>query len=145
MSVITARTALTLGLGILLSAAAQAQSMSIGEFEYRNSCVQCHGESGKGDGPVKDFLSGAVPTDLTRLATANGGVFPIERMFSVIEGSESATVHGTRDMPVWGSRYLQRTMQPQADISGFSLDESRLYARTRILALIEYLSTIQAD
>ncbi len=61
--------------------AAQAQDMTLGEFEYQNSCVACHGVSGKGDGPVTDFLSGAVVPDLTvsakqqrRGVSGNGGV-----------------------------------------------------------------------
>ena len=33
------------------------EAKSLGEFEYRNSCVQCHGTSGEGDGPVAQFLT----------------------------------------------------------------------------------------
>lgn len=134
-------------LGMSVSSLANAEGMSIGEFEYRNSCIQCHGESGKGDGPVTDFLSGGVPPDLTMLKKNNGGVFPIQKVFEVIEGSRgaTATIHGTRDMPMWGSRYMARVEAPQDDGSGYSPEESRLYARTRILALAEYLSTLQED
>ena len=45
--------AICLSLGIVGSGvAAHAQGMTLGEFEYQNSCVACHGISGKGDGPV---------------------------------------------------------------------------------------------
>ena len=55
-----------LSIGIVATgASAQAQDMTFGEFEYKNSRVACHGASGNGDGPVGDFLSGAVPSDLT--------------------------------------------------------------------------------
>jgi mono/diheme cytochrome c family protein len=65
--------AIAIGVGAFLSA--EAQAISLGEFEYRNSCAQCHGLSGKGDGLVASSLK-KVPTDLTVLQKSNGGVFP---------------------------------------------------------------------
>ena len=130
-----------LGLGVLL--ASEAQAISLGEFEYRNSCVQCHGVSGSGDGPVSEFLSGAVTADLTVLQKNNGGIFPVQAVYSIIEGREEVGAHGTRDMPMWGGRYRYRVTADPDDI--FSPEETDLYVRTRILSLIEYLATLQVD
>lgn len=118
-----------------------AQEMTLGEFEYQNSCIACHGASGKGDGPVSDFLSGAVVPDLTVLQENNGGVFPVAAVYKVIEGSDVVSVHGTRDMPIWGKRLSQRA-ERSAD-APFSPTDAELYSRTRILALVDYLASIQ--
>lgn len=126
-----------LALGVLLTPLAQA--MSLGEFEYRNSCAQCHGMSGKGDGPVGAFLK-SMPPDLTVLQKGNGGVFPVTKVYSVIDGSEAVDLHG-RAMPLWGNRYRARIA---ADPDGnFSPADTEVYVTMRILSLIEYLSTIQ--
>ena len=44
-------------------------------------------------------------------------------------------------MPLWGNRYRMRVEQ-NADFA-FPPEERAEYVRTRILALIEYLSTLQ--
>lgn len=120
---------------------AAAQGMSLGEFEYNNSCVACHGASGKGDGPVSDFLSGAQNANLTLLQKNNGGVFPVEAVFNMIEGSDMAGAHGTRDMPIWGDRFRDR-IEDDAD-PHFTPVTRDIYAGTRVLALIEYLASLQ--
>ena len=68
------------------------------------------------------------PADLTRLSEANGGVFPLVRVFDVIDGRLDAELHGPREMPVWADRHKQMA------------DE---LARRRILQVIEYISTLQ--
>jgi mono/diheme cytochrome c family protein len=130
--------------GALVSGSAiQAQEMTLGEFEYLNSCVACHGASGKGDGPVTDFLSGATVPDLTVLQSNNGGVFPVTAVYETINGAEAASAHGTRDMPIWGDRFRERA---EGDSDPYFLGSSAQgYANTRILALIEYLASIQVD
>ena len=114
--------------------------MSLGEFEYRNSCAQCHGVSGKGDGPVASSLTKS-PPDLTMLQKNNGGVFPVTNVYSIIEGNADVRVHGSRDMPVWGNRFRGRIKDDETRASRRA--DSDEYITTRILALIEYLSTIQ--
>ncbi len=135
----TAVFALALG----ASGAANAQGKSLGEFEYRNSCLQCHGADGKGDGPVAPYLRDK-PTDLTLLKKNNDGVFQVDEIYKVIVGSSAtqAGVHG-RDMPLWGERYRQR-LKDEPDYY-YSPVDTALYAGTRILALIEYLSTLQVE
>ncbi len=120
-----------------------AQALSLGEFEYQNSCIACHGASGRGDGPMVRFLSETGAPDLTMLAKNNGGVFPVTRIYEVIEGTDMGTVHGSREMPIWGNRYRTR-IDPVTD-PAFSPEETDAYVRTRILSLIEYLSTLQQE
>jgi len=129
---------IAIGVGAFLSA--EAQAISLGEFEYRNSCAQCHGLSGKGDGPVASSLK-KVPPDLTVLQKSNGGVFPVTKAYSIIEGTVDVRVHGSRDMPVWGNRFRTRVKYDENE--GFSPADTDEYVTTRILALIEYLSTMQ--
>jgi hypothetical protein len=131
-----------IAVGISVFLVAQVQAMSLGEFEYRNSCSQCHGETGKGDGPVAASLKDK-PSDLTTLQRDNGGVFPVSKVYSIIEGSEDIRVHGPRDMPLWGDRYRVRFHDDEYE--SFSRQDTEEYVTARILAVIEYLSTIQAE
>lgn len=125
-----------------MAGSVDAQQMSLGEFEFRNSCAVCHGEDGRGSGPLAGMIE-VGPSDLTVLTRNNGGVFPVESLYGAIDGTAEVRAHGMREMPVWGTRYLARVEEDPA--FDYSPDERASYARTRILALIEYLSTIQAD
>jgi cytochrome c1 len=129
-------------LWLLPSLSASADAMSLGEFEYRNSCSACHGPKGDGDGPLAQYLTIQTLPQLSMLQKNNGGVFPVQRVYSVIDGTADVAAHGNRDMPVWGQRYRAR-IDPETDFE-FGPEETEAYVRTRILALIEYLSTIQA-
>ncbi|ANT61163.1 hypothetical protein AYJ57_12775 [Salipiger sp. CCB-MM3] len=122
----------------------QSAGMSLGEFEYMNSCAACHGAKGQGDGPIAKFLETQTLPVLTTLQQNNGGVFPVQQIYQIIEGSEDVSVHGARDMPVWGQRYRARVNDSGEDFD-FGPAETEAYVRTRILALIEYLSTMQEE
>ena len=112
-----------------------------GRNEFLRSCASCHGVSGKGDGPVAKSLSPR-PSDLTRLSEANNGVFPVSRVHEIIDGRIESLVHGTRDMPVWGERYMREMISPESP--GFvSKEWAEAMVRRRILALVEYISTLQ--
>jgi mono/diheme cytochrome c family protein len=118
----------------LMGGTAFAQgSVDFGKNEYQASCASCHGVSGKGDGAMKAYLT-KPPTDLTRLARDNGGVFPHQRLWEVIDGRAYAVIgsHGAREMPVWGYVYRAEDTQP-AD----------LHARNRITSLLDYMARIQ--
>jgi len=113
-----------------------------GRREYMSNCAVCHGVDGQGKGPLyaTGFLA-REPTDLTRLASANRGVFPIERVYQVIDGRQAVSAHGPRDMPVWGDEYYEEGALP--DVLGVVSPEA--YVRARILALIDYLARMQAS
>lgn len=129
-----------LAVGASAAARAQEKSMTIGEMEYRNSCVQCHGPAGKGDGPMAVVLKAGAP-DLTGLQKANGGVFPVSRVYGIIKGEDPGGAHGSSEMPAWGLRY--RIAAP--DMVGLygSKEDEQAFVQARILGLIEYISSLQ--
>jgi mono/diheme cytochrome c family protein len=74
---------------------------------YKAYCAVCHGPSAKGDGPMAASLKTA-PSDLTRISSRNGGMFPLAKVRRIIAGEEPlAAGHGTRQMPVWGPIFSQ--------------------------------------
>ena len=91
---------------VCVSASWSADKEDIGKREYDNNCIACHGADGKG-GIYVDFLK-TTPPDLTQLTKANGGVFPLERVYGAIDGRQQVKSHGTREMPIWGRDYQIR-------------------------------------
>jgi mono/diheme cytochrome c family protein len=117
------------------------QAENLGQKEFLRSCASCHGESGKGDGPVAKSLV-KPPADLTKLSAKNNGVFPISRVYETIDGRIQSLTHGTREMPVWGDTYMQDvTNRDSRDFTSKEMAEALV--RQRILALVEYISTLQ--
>lgn len=120
---------------------AYAAERSIGEREYLGKCAVCHGVTGKGDGWMAEYLKHRPPA-LTGVKKNNGGVFPFDRMYQVIDGRKQVQLHGPRDMPVWGGVYRVETETAyDAYIGQYYPDEATV--RARILALIEYISRLQ--
>ncbi len=117
-----------------------AQQVTLGEFEFMNSCAACHGADGKGIGSISGFLNQPVP-DLTQLQKNNGGVFPVTATYAFISGESEVGAHGSRDMPAWGRRY---TIRGENDPE-FGEAATREYVNLRILALVEHLASIQAE
>lgn len=115
--------------------------VDLGKREFMNRCAVCHGQSGKGDGGAMDILKTA-PADLTTLSRKNGGVFPFERVYSVIDGRQLVKSHGTRDMPIWGKDYSTETAKAGEHYVDVPYD-MEMYVRSRILSLIDYLNRIQ--
>lgn len=116
-----------------------AERLDIGKREYGESCAACHGANGKGGGSFAQALQLTVP-DLTLLARNNGGVFPVARVYEVIDGREDVKAHGTREMPIWGKHFSARATPEYDDYPHVA--ES--FTRARILAVIDYLYRIQA-
>ena len=81
------------------------------------------------------------PSDLTVLQQENGGVFPVSSVYAIIDGSRATGVHGTSDMPAWGMRYSAKA--PGALGYYYTEDDADAFVRGRILALVEYISTLQ--
>jgi mono/diheme cytochrome c family protein len=121
-------------------AASAAQDVSVGEREYMNSCAQCHGADGAGEGVMAGFLTTTVP-DLSQLQASNDGVFPVSAVYAIIDGSSTSGVHGTSEMPAWGDRYMAQTPRMLGEFYG--PEDQEAFVRGRILALIEYISTLQ--
>ena len=138
------RVAAAAAAGMIVSmSTAWSQEISAGQREFESNCAVCHGKTGKGDGPVAQVLIQTVP-DLTVLSKANGGVFPVARMYEVIDGRAAIVAHGLRDMPVWGYEYAAEAaaaMRVNPDQDG----NAEALVQARILTLIEYLETLQAE
>ena len=100
---------------------------------FERFCAACHGEQGRGDGPVAGTLSVLVP-DLTRLAQRNDGRYPAARIRDIIDGRSIVIAHGTRYMPVWGYEFW---VEEGAD--AVAEDEARIM----IDRLVDYLQSIQ--
>ena len=128
-------------ISLALVAPAAAQNMTLGEFEFMNSCAACHGADGKGDGSITGYLNQSVP-DLTQLQKDNGGVFPVTAAYSFIAGGAEVGAHGSRDMPAWGRRYMIRA---EGDPDFLGGEVAQEYVNIRILALIEHLAGIQQN
>jgi mono/diheme cytochrome c family protein len=124
------------------------QPFDLGMREYQSNCAVCHGATGKGDGPYMRFLAykGKGVGDLTLIAKRNGGAFPFQRVYELIDGTQEIEAHGPRDMPVWGKDYLQqaRDAHRERDYGSGGRYDPELFARTRILALTDYLNRLQA-
>lgn len=102
-------------------------SAAEGQKLFMKYCTSCHGPDAKGHGPVAPSLK-KQPADLTHIALENGK-FPHYRIEQTITGEQMTGVHGTREMPVWGS-ILRRK-------GGEGLMKLEIYNLTK------YLETIQ--
>jgi mono/diheme cytochrome c family protein len=132
--------ALFAGISTLLicqSAAAQAR-FDLGKWEYDTHCASCHGLNGKGAGPFTPFLK-KPPSDLTGISRMNGGVFPVDPIYQIIDGRQEVMWHGPRDMPIWGSDYLAEVRKGLAT----GMQDSETSVRFRIMTLVDYLNRIQ--
>jgi mono/diheme cytochrome c family protein len=116
-----------------------AEKIDMGQREYYTNCAICHGPTGKGDGPFASQIKARVP-DLTVLSKNNSGVFPVARVYEVIDGRQHVMAHGSRDMPIWGDTYKAEGA-PMHDDFPYN---SEAFVRGRILLLIDYLYRIQA-
>jgi mono/diheme cytochrome c family protein len=125
----------------LVAASAYAAERPFGEREYLGRCAMCHGVAGKGDGWMVEYLKKRPPS-LAVIKKNNGGVFPFDRLYQIIDGRKEVQMHGPRDMPVWGGVYRVETDTTyDAYFGQYYPDEARV--RARILALIDYISRFQ--
>jgi mono/diheme cytochrome c family protein len=136
--------ALLLALGVLLSSVRSQETqpkpqqnktperliVSVkGPDLFRAYCASCHGADAKGNGPVAPALN-SKPADLTTIAERNGGIFPTQRMRTIIAGDEIIIAHGSREMPIWGPIFHQ-------------VEWDQDLGEVRLQNLIKYLQSIQ--
>jgi mono/diheme cytochrome c family protein len=126
---------------LVLMPAVQANSQTPipadpGRGDFMTYCAACHGVSGVGDGTVAEFLTLSA-ANLTQMSLKNGGIFPRQRAIEVIDGRAQVSVHGVRDMPVWGDWF-----KFEADSDGAG-EKTEKVVRERITALVDYLESLQ--
>jgi mono/diheme cytochrome c family protein len=102
-----------------------------GSYTYRTYCATCHGEKGKGDGPLAESLR-FHPPDLTQMAKENGGDYPADVARRIVDGREPIAGRGGPDMPVWGDAFKNSE-------TGF--DDEKV--REKIEAVVEHLRRLQ--
>lgn len=125
-------------LAMMATGALAQGKVDLGKREYDANCASCHGLKGTGDGPSAQYLT-RKPTDLTKLAKANGGVLPVHRLHESIDGTLVVPGHGTREMPTWGNQYRARAAEYYVDVQY----DPDVFVRGRILALIDYIGRLQ--
>ncbi len=108
-----------------------------GEALYAELCAVCHGADAKGNGPAAPALASPAP-DLTQLALANGGEFPSAEVQKAITGETSVVAHGTLEMPMWGKAFEDARLDKKPG-------QRWGVARLRILALTEYIESLQVE
>ena len=97
---------------------------------FHTYCASCHGTAGRGGGPMAMQLR-RMPPDLTQFTRRNGGVFPSEQVYRIVDGREVMS-HGDREMPIWGDAFRMVTGGPGAGV-----------VKARIDAIVRYLAGIQ--
>lgn len=126
-------TALLLALGVHAQAQVKREPIQAiegvsGAASFKAYCAQCHGVSGRGDGPAAKALK-VMPADLTTLAKRNGGRFPDVAVKQVINGDIDNPVHGSREMPMWGQVF--RSVEDPSVVE------------LRVFNLVKYLEEMQ--
>ncbi len=97
---------------------------------YQFYCSSCHGREGRGDGPVGAALK-TPPSDLTKIAFKNGGVFPTKDVEALVtNGRPEVVAHGSSDMPIWGYTFR-----------GLETDDALV--KVRLENVVKYLESIQ--
>ena len=109
---------------------AQRTAANDGHQMYTSYCAPCHGQDGKGNGPVASAMK-SQPTDLTQLARNNHGKYPDTHVVAVLEFGSDLAAHGSATMPVWGPIF--------GNMNRTHLQEKQL----RISNLAHYLESIQ--
>ena len=123
------------GLGLAVVACTPSPK-NAGKQLYKENCTSCHGDGGRGDGPISDQLEPPAP-DLTLIAQRNGGEFPLVDVMSTIDGYSRARV-GNLVMPEFG-----RDLEAGPLVFLDTGDGSKTPTPTRLFALAEYLRSIQ--
>lgn len=95
---------------------------------YMTHCASCHGQDGKGQGPVASALK-TKPTDLTQIAKKNNGKFDEIHVTTFVDGEKTISAHGTRAMPVWGTHFRRTKDRSESSLN--------------VYALMKYIESIQ--
>jgi len=105
---------------------------SNGKQDFLDNCARCHGASGKGSMPGMRNVPGYKAIDLTTLTRTNGGQFPHQKVYDIIDGSKRFQAHLVGDMPQWGLKFKADGTQTDTQV------------KARINALVDYIQTLQA-
>ena len=120
-------------LALIVSGGFAYAAEDAGRVLYVRYCASCHGQAGRGDGPVAPSL-GEKPTDLTRIAEEHGGDYPFLAVCEAIDGTRTVRAHGVSEMPIWGELFQSDPGSPL---------EQQILAGGKVIAIARYLRTLQ--
>ena len=109
----------------------------VGKADFDEYCSGCHGSNGTGNGANDKTIPGVKPTDLTRIAARNGGVFPANEVADAIDGKKPLPSHQRFDMPFWGGNCQASGKE--------SSPASAARAKARIDMIVSYIKTMQVE
>ncbi len=119
---------------LVTACAENTKTTNTGARDYAQYCVECHGATGKGDGPAAAALN-PKPVDLARLSAANGGKFPRANAMAHIYGFTMG--RSESQMPMFGD------LLEGESVPFDSGDGIQTATPVRLVALIEYLEGMQ--
>lgn len=120
------------------TATAQDSVYVLGKSAFGAHCAVCHGEDANGAGDIAELFR-TPPSDLTQLASTNGGAFPFSEVYTTIAGGMGERAHGDSKMPIWGDFFLADSL----DDRGVNASDAEHIVQGRILSLVYYLESIQ--
>lgn len=126
-------TAALAAIALVLAACHGTPRAELGNNLYDEYCASCHGTVTE-EGAVSTTRATEAP-DLTRLAERLGQPLPRETLASYIDGRRELSAHGTREMPVWGTRLYEDYPQTPG---------TEAVREGTVALIIDYLETIQA-
>ncbi|WP_281857788.1 c-type cytochrome [Litoreibacter halocynthiae] len=126
---------IAMAVAILAPLTAAAQDVEAGGDLFMQYCATCHGVDAKGGGPMNSVLV-IQPTDLTRLAAENDGVFPRVRAISRIDGRDPLVSHGS-PMPIYGQFFEGRGETIRGE------DGVMIMTSQPVIDLVAYLEGVQ--
>jgi len=97
-----------------------SQDLDRGKKLYETNCASCHGKDARGGGPVAPALK-SKPTDLTQIAKHNEGKFDEIHVVAFVDGEKTVSAHGTREMPVWGTRFRRTKGSIESSLDVYAL------------------------
>ena len=110
--------------------ASQRSAAPPGQALYLTHCATCHGTSGRGDGPMAQYLR-VPPANLSSIAARNKGVFPTSTIQRIVDGRQMLAVHGS-GMPIWGDAFSPAGNAAEDEV-----------AAAKIRAIVAYLESMQ--
>ena len=130
--------AVALGLTFSSAFAQTVDPVEAGRQIYEDRCTICHGETGKGDGPVGGMFA-TPPGDLTKIQQ-EGQFFPYMEVLAKIDGRELVASHGT-EMPIWGEAFMVESLED----SGINPKDAAAIVNARLASLLFNLATLQGQ
>lgn len=118
----------------LIAACAPGPQAAAGRNDFVALCADCHGDAGRGDGPLAEGMTPR-PVDVTTIAAGNGGVFPKARVMSHIYGFTPG--RSESPMPAFGDLLDGQTVPYD---SGDGIETP---TPVRLVALMEYVEGMQ--